>query len=390
MNMNRVVTFLKKQVVLVVAWILAVVSAFFVHPNSEYFSYIDWRSLGILWSLMTVMAAYQLNNVFEVIGKWLLGKVQKLWQLIFVLVFLCFFFSMFVTNDVALITFVPFAILILEACNCQKLMIPVIVLQTIAANLGSMLTPIGNPQNLYLFGLGGFTLGSFVKLMLPYSSLSLVLLIVCVVIVSKKEKSIELTNSANNLLLNEQNSETVDTVESKKSSWAVAKLAIFTVLFLLSILTVLHVLPYYVLVPIVFVFMMIFERKAIAKADYFLLLTFCGFFIFTGNIARIEFINKMLLNFVGGREVLCGVVASQVISNVPAALLLSGFSKSLSDLIIGVNLGGLGTLIASMASLISYKFYAASKNSQCGKYLMIFTIYNLIFLAVLVLENVML
>jgi len=382
--LEKIKSFIKQELILILALILAIFSCFIHLPSKEY---IDINVLGILFSLMLVVCGLKSVAFLDWLAYKLLQSCHTYKSVTGVLTIITFIASMFVTNDVALITFVPFAILILEACNCQKLMIPVIVLQTIAANLGSMLTPIGNPQNLYLFGLGGFTLGSFVKLMLPYSSLSLVLLIVCVIVVSKKEKAIELGNSANNLLLN---SEKTEASADKKSSIKIVKLVLFTVLFLLSILTVLHVLPYYILVPIVFVFMMIFERKAVAKADYFLLLTFCGFFIFTGNIARIDFINKMLQNFVGGREVLCGVAASQVISNVPASLLLSGFSKSLSDLIIGVNLGGLGTLIASMASLISYKFYAASKNSQSGKYMAVFTIYNLIFLAVLVLEKVLL
>lgn len=374
--MKALLNFIKKQAVLVVAWVLAIISAFFVHPDGKYFSYIDWRSLGILWSLMVVMAAFRLNGVFEAIGKWLLGKVKKLWQLVLVLVMLCFILSMFVTNDVALITFVPFAILILEACNCPNLLIPVIVLQTIAANLGSMLTPIGNPQNLYLFGLGGFTLGGFIKLMLPYSTLSLVLLVICVAILGRKEKG-ELAGGAEALGGGEKTA-------NKSAGFSLVKLVIFTVLFILSILTVLHLVPFYVLVPIVLVFMAIFERNSIIKADYFLLLTFIGFFIFTGNIARIDFINQQLKNFVGGREVLFGVAASQVISNVPAALLLSGFSKNISDLIIGVNLGGLGTLIASMASLISYKFYAEVKEAKTGKYMLVFTVSNIIFLAILI------
>lgn len=376
--MKAILNFLKKQVVLVVAWILAIISAFFVHPNAEYFSYIDWRSLGILWSLMAIMAAYRINGVFETIGKWLLGKVHKMGQLVLVLVLLCFILSMFVTNDVALITFVPFAILILEACNCQKLMIPVIVLQTVAANLGSMLTPIGNPQNLYLFGLGGFGLGQFVMLMLPYSALSLVLILICVFFIGNKEKGTVLENTG--LEMNE--------TETKGSNInPILKLIIFTVLFVLSILTVLHVIPFYVLVPIVFVCMLIFERKSIVKADYSLLLTFIGFFIFTGNISRIDFINQQLQHFVGGRELAFGIITSQVISNVPAALLLSGFSTNVSNLIVGVNLGGLGTLIASMASLISYKFYAASKDSKTGKFMVVFTCVNVVFLAILVLET---
>lgn len=378
--MKAVLNFLKKQVVLVVAWILAIISAFFVHPDSEYWSYIDWRSLGILWSLMAVMAAYRINGVFETIGKWLLGKVHKIGQLVLVLVLLCFILSMFVTNDVALITFVPFAILILEACNCQKLMIPVIVLQTIAANLGSMLTPIGNPQNLYLFSFGGFSLGDFVKIMLPYSALSLILLLICVFFIGQKEKGIVLENTGLEM----------EATEKGSSFNPVLKLIVFSVLFVISILTVLHVISFYVLVPLVFVCMLIFERKSIAQTDYSLLFTFIGFFIFTGNIARIDFINEQLQHLVGGHELFFGIVCSQVISNVPAALLLSGFSNDISKLIVGINLGGLGTLIASMASLISYKFYAASKDCKTGKYIAVFSGLSIVFLAVLVLETLIL
>lgn len=376
--MKALLNFLKKQVVLVVAWILAIVSAFFVHPDGEYWAYIDWRSLGILWSLMAVMAAFRINGVFETIGKWLLSKVHKIGQLVLVLVLLCFILSMFVTNDVALITFVPFAILILEACNCQNLLIPVIVLQTIAANLGSMLTPIGNPQNLYLFEFGSFELSDFIKVMLPYSTLSLVLLLICVFFIGQKKKGIILENTG----LEMQN----DKNESSNFN-PVLKLIVFSVLFVSSILTVLHIIPFYVLVPVVLIFMFIFERKSIVRVDYSLLFTFIGFFIFTGNIARIDFINEQLQYFVGGRELLFGIVCSQVISNVPAALLLSGFSTNISKLIVGINLGGLGTLIASMASLISYKIYATSKDCKTGKYIGTFTIVSLVFLAVLVLET---
>lgn len=391
-HINIILTFIKKQTVLVVAWILALISAFFVTPNKEYFSYIDWRSLGILWSLMVIMLGFQINGIFQIIGNWLLSKVHKLWQLILILVLLCFFLSMFITNDVALITFVPFAILILNSlpnkCKNDKLLIFVIVLQTIAANLGSMLTPIGNPQNLYLFGLGGFSLASFIKLMLPYSALSLFLLVICVAVLGRKFSfgSESFSQSfGDNGILTTQN----ENFSQNKNIFAL-KLCIFCALFVISILTVLHIISFYVLVPIVLIFMLIFERKSVLKADYFLLLTFIGFFIFTGNIAKIDFINEKLQNFVGGREILFGITSSQVISNVPAALLLSSFATNLSDLVIGVNLGGLGTLIASMASLISYKFYAETKDSKSGKYMFVFSAMNVLFLMILIILNFLL
>jgi len=389
--MNKILNFLKTQAVLVVAWILAIVSAFFVHPDSQYIKYIDWRSLGILWSLMAIMAALRINGVFEQIGSWLLGKVKRLWQLISVLIFLCFFLSMLVTNDVALITFVPFAILILEACNCEKLLIPVIVLQTIAANLGSMLTPIGNPQNLYLFGLGGFTLGSFIQIMLPYTAASFILLVLSILIIALRNKENSFQGGQTpQLTTGDSRGQTPleQRGQTSKLSGRIpkpVKLSIFAALFITAILTVLHIVPFYILVPVVLIFMALLQPKAIAKVDYSLLLTFVGFFIFTGNIARIDFINQQLQSFVGGKELLFGVVTSQFISNVPASLLLSGFSTSIPDLIVGVNLGGLGTLIASMASLISFKLYAANKDSKSGKYLLVFTALNILYLAILLL-----
>lgn len=384
--MKKIISFVRKQAVLVVAWLLAIISAFFVHPDAEYIGYIDFRSLGILWSLMVIMADFRMNGVFEKVGKWLLGKVHKMWQLAAVHVGLCFVLSMFVTNDVALITFVPFAILILQACDSEKLMIPVIVLQTIAANLGSMLTPIGNPQNLYLFGLGGFTLVDFVTLMLPYSSVSLILLIICVFVIGIREKGKSIT-APDDFSESEKQETTIykkGISEKSKRFEKITELIEYAVLFVFAILTVLHIFPIQFLILLILVDCIINRRNLISQADYALLFTFIGFFIFTGNIARIDFINEALQSFVGGREVLFGIAASQVISNVPAALLLSGFSESIANLIIGVNLGGLGTLIASMASLISYKFYAATKNSKSGKYMVVFTALNVAFLIVLV------
>lgn len=191
---EKIIVFVKKETVLVVAAILAVISAFFVHPDQAYIDYIDFRVLGILLSLMIIMAGVQNNGIFDEIGRRLLAHTKNTAQLAFVLVFLCFFSSMVITNDVALLTFVPFALLTLQKCGQERLMVPVIVLQTIAANLGSMLTPIGNPQNLYLYNLSEMNAGEFLVLMLPYTVVSGVLLALTIFVLSARKRKIRLTD----------------------------------------------------------------------------------------------------------------------------------------------------------------------------------------------------
>lgn len=374
---EKVIGFIKKDTVLCVATTLAMVSAFFVKPTLNYVNYIDFRVLGILLSLMTVMAGLQRNGLFDMIGSSLLKRTKNTMQLSLVLVFLCFFFSMFITNDVSLITFVPFAMLALRKCNQEKLLIPVIIVQTLAANLGSMLTPIGNPQNLYLYNLAEMKMSTFIGIIGPYTLASGILLLLSVAVVCRKKEKIEFT-------LEENNSDH----EIKKERLHLRrkthqKNAIYLILFLMSLLVVVRVLPYYVAFIVVFVTVFIMDRQVLKTVDYSLILTFIAFFIFTGNIGEIETIRNVLQEFVSGREVGVGIAASQVISNVPAALLLSGFTKDYAKLLVGVNIGGLGTLIASMASLISYKIYAHHYNEQKGKYFRWFTIANVGYLAVL-------
>ena len=189
---EKVIHFLKQETVLVVATVLAVISAFVVPPSAEYWSYIDWHVLGILLSLMIIMAGLQKTGLFDSIGARLLKKTKNTRQLAFILVFLCFFFSMLITNDVALFTFVPFAMIMLKKCRQEKLLIPILVFQTIGANLGSMLTPIGNPQNLYLYNLSGMGIGEFMGVMLPYAILSGILLCLGILICCKKESITEM------------------------------------------------------------------------------------------------------------------------------------------------------------------------------------------------------
>lgn len=374
---EKVIGFIKKDTVLCVATTLAMVSAFFVKPTLNYVNYIDFRVLGILLSLMTVMAGLQRNGLFDMIGSSLLKRTKNTMQLSLVLVFLCFFFSMFITNDVSLITFVPFAMLTLRKCNQEKLLIPVIIVQTLAANLGSMLTPIGNPQNLYLYNLAEMKMSTFIGIIGPYTLASGILLLLSVAVVCRKKEKIEFTLEENN------SDHEIEKERLHLRRKTHQKNAVYLILFLMSLLVVVRVLPYYVAFMVVFVTVFIMDRQVLKTVDYSLILTFIAFFIFTGNIGEIETIRNVLQEFVSGREVGVGIAASQVISNVPAALLLSGFTRDYAKLLVGVNIGGLGTLIASMASLISYKIYAHHYNEQKGKYFRWFTIANVGYLAVL-------
>ena len=379
--MEKLKDFVKKEVVLVVAAVLAIVSMLVVPPDKEYIGYIDFSTLSILFSLMAVMAGLQTVGVFREIAEKLLGKVRKVWQLVLILVMLCFFFSMFITNDVALITFVPFTFIILELLGDeteQKLMIPVVVLQTIAANLGSMLTPIGNPQNLYLYGQAGMGVGEFMLLLLPYTLVSFLLLLVLCLYFGKRSDTYADPEAMGRF----QNMTSKTHLSGGK--WDIPR---YLVLFVLCLLTVAKVkwFPYWITLLVVIIALLIFDRKLFPKIDYSLLLTFVGFFVFIGNMGRIPAFREFLQGIIAGNEVLTAVISSQVISNVPAALLLSGFTNHYEALILGTNLGGLGTLIASMASLISYKYIVKENKCSKGAYFGFFTVANVLFLVILLL-----
>ncbi len=379
--MKKLLTFIKKEIVLCAALLLAVLSAFVIPPDREYAGYIDYRTLAILFSLMSVMAGLQKLGLLHRIAQGLLGRVKSRRGLILILVLLCFFSSMLITNDVALITFVPFTFTVLgmmgEEQRC-KLVLPLIAMQTIAANLGSMLTPIGNPQNLYLYGKAEVSIGEFVWLMLPYTLLSLLLLTGWALILGGGGRGRLEPRQISGMSL-----ESGESGESGKT--AILRLVAYLTLFGLCLLAVAHVLPWQAALAAVLVTVSVTDRKVLRKVDYSLLLTFVGFFIFIGNMGRIPVFRDFLQNVVTGRETYAAVAASQIISNVPAALLLSGFTDNYRGLIIGTNLGGLGTLIASMASLISYKYVAKEEGGRKGAYIGIFTVSNLVFLVVLLI-----
>lgn len=370
--MKKILAFWKKETVLCIALLLAVISSFVVVPDRAYLDYIDFRTLAILFCLMSVMAGLQKVGVFQWVAEGLLKRVQSIRALVLILVMLCFFFGMLITNDVALITFVPFTFIVLKLLGEERkkqYIIPVVVMQTIAANLGSMLTPIGNPQNLYLYGKAGLGLGEFLWLMLPYTALSLVILLVWCLLQGKGEKE------ALQIQFEKQTS-----LKGKE-----LPLAVYMTLFLVSILVVAHIIPYPAALVIVLLTVFFLDKKVLLQVDYSLLLTFIGFFIFIGNMGRVPIFRELLQSLITGNEVMTAIVSSQVISNVPAALLLSGFTGDYAALIVGTNLGGLGTLIASMASLISYKFLAREESGRKGAYLLYFTLVNICFLVPLVI-----
>lgn len=347
------------------AFVLAVISCFLVPPDMGYTQYIDTHTLALLFSLMAVMAGFQKAGIFDKISSIILSHTGSQKELSFVLVSLCFFGSMLITNDVALITFVPLGILVLKTAKMESSLPVVVTLMTIAANLGSMLTPIGNPQNLYLYTLSGLSLWQFLQITAPYTILCAILLVVGVLGLPTQKGSLRIQMNQPTISLNHS--------------------ILYFILFVLALFCVAGLLSVWILLAVVVVSVALLDRAVLKKVDYSLLATFAAFFVFIGNMGRMSAFHDFVQKIVLGNEQITAVVASQIISNVPAALLLSGFTHEWAQLIIGTNLGGLGTLIASMASLISYKQIASQYPHQKGRYLLIFSLWNIGFLAVLLI-----
>ena len=355
-------SFVRRETVLSVALLLALVSAFFVPPSAEYIGYIDWDTLALLFSLMAVMKGYQKAGLFVVLANCLLRRAHTSRALMAVLVFLPFVTSMVVTNDVALITFVPFGLLVLRMAGQERQVVPLVVLQTLAANLGSMLTPMGNPQNLYLYAKSGMGFWALCALMLPYVAVSAVCIAAAVML---------------------RRASPVATVAVPVKLSGAKSLGVYTIGLALCMLGLFDIVPPLVVALVTAVYMFAADRSLLGAIDYSLLGIFAAFFIFIGNISGIDVFRSFLSDALTGHVELAAVLASQVTSNVPAALLLSGFTTEWNGLIIGCNLGGLGTLIASMASLISYKAVTREYPQQRGRYFLSFTASNVVLLALL-------
>ena len=360
--MSRVKDFVKQELTLCAAFAAALVSCFFVPPDGAYWSYIDFRTLALLYCLMVVVAGLRHAGVFAALAHRLCERAGSVRLLGLMLVLLCFFRAMLLTNDVALLTFVPFAVVVLGMAHQEKELIWVVVLQTVAANLGSVLTPVGNPQNLYLYSRYGLGMGDFLSATLPLWLLSLLAVLLL---------SLRLPKARVEVFLGE-----APCVDKKG-------LILYLALFLLCLLAVLRLLAWQWMLGVLVLVLLVLDRQRLRKADFLLLLTFVCFFVFSGNLARIGAVEALLRRLLAGRELLTAALTSQVISNVPAALLLSGFTEAGRELLLGVNIGGLGTPVASLASLISLKLYAHSEHTSSGKFLGLFSLVNFSLLALL-------
>ena len=358
----KVIRFVKKNIVFFIAALAAVVSCFFVPPDKEYLNYFDWKTLSCLFITLAVICALRNIKFFTILARKLVIMTGNLRTLFVLLIVITFIGSMIIANDMALITFLPLGYFALSVAKQEKYMAYLFVLQNISANLGGMLTPFGNPQNLYLYSYFNIPTGEFCLIMLPAFLLAVSLLLVACIPV----KSIKFT-------LNEKFPEKLN----------IPKTILYIVLFLISILIVFRIIPFgvgLILIPVVLFFV---DRESLKMVDYGLLGTFFFFFIFAGNLARIDAVNTLMSSLLEKDTLIVSILSCQVISNVPSAILLSKFTSDYPALLLGVNIGGTGTLIASLASLITFNEFRVLYPKQTKKYILVFTGLNIAFVVIL-------
>lgn len=362
--------FVKREMTFSIAFVLTVLAmVFFPLGVGEYIEAIDFRILALLFSLMSVSAGLRRSGFFRDVSTLLLRKASDFRRLSLLLVTIVFFTSMLVTNDVALIVFVPFTLMILEGRAGENSLIYLVVMETIAANLGSMATPVGNPQNLFLYSYYGFSASSFFSIILPLVAVSYVLVAVSTVLLCSENANIAIPSS--------------ETKENMKES------LLFFFLLFLALLSVFRVLDYRILLLIVVAALLVFDRKIFFDVDYILLLTFVCFFIFSTTMGRIPAVRDFLVVLMDENALVTSMLTSQVISNVPSAVLLAPFSTDGEALLVGTDIGGLGTPVASLASLISMKFFFARPSASKGRYMAVFLVLNFAFLLVLYLFHLL-
>ena len=353
----------KNNVVLLVAIAAAAVTCFFVPFDAEYAGYFDWSTLACLFSTLAVVAAFKNIRFFVWLADIIVRRFKNMRNIALALVFVTFFGSMVMANDMALVTFLPLGYFVLDSCGNKKQTAFVFIMQNIAANLGGMLTPFGNPQNLYLYSYFSIPTGEFFAIMaIPFAAAFFMILGIC-------------------LFVKPEPADLQGVPQKTPSVW---RSVVYGLLFALSLLIVFRVFPYYWGLVAVVVALLVLDWRALVHVDYSLLLTFCAFFVFSGNLARIPAVEETLGALVEKDPLAVGVLSCQVISNVPSSVLLSKFTENYPALLIAVNAGGLGTPIASLASLITLNTYRRMMPGQTGKYIVKFLIYNFAFLVVLV------
>ena len=358
----RILTFFKKNVVFTIALVLACATAILVPPDKQYLKYFDLKTLSCLFMTLAVICALKNIHFFSITAEKIVKLTGNTRTAILALVYITFIGSMLIANDMALITFLPLGYFVLSSTGQERYMAYTFILQNISANLGGMLTPFGNPQNLYLYTKFNIPTGEFVKIMLPPFLLAVALLTVCSLAVKKSK----LTISSQEL-----------------PKLPVKRTLIYLVLFALTIAIVFRWIPYWVgliLVPVVLLFM---DKKALKQVDYPLLLTFAAFFVFSGNLSRVDFIRDQLTALLSKNTLIVSVASCQVLSTVPSSILLSPFTQNYRSLLVGVNIGGTGTLVASLASLITFREYTKLYKNKTRQYLGMFTALGFGFLIIL-------
>lgn len=375
--MKKVIALLKKELMLTVSVAAAIVSLFITPPSVALLKDIDWKTLTTLFMMLTVLEGFKKENLFRPVIL-LTKKMKSMLGLSFFLVFSVFFSSMFVTNDVSLIIFVPLTILLFRAGNKEKYILPVISMENIAAVRGSMLMPFGSPQNLFIFGQSGISVFTFVLHMLPLWIFSGALLSCFIVFLYRKDRKEAIDFDEN----------TVTSLWTKERK---PQRIVYTALFAMILLTIVTRTSLWWAAAIVcFLAVLIADRKTLVKTDYVLLLTFFCFFLFSSSVAANPSISAFLSEAVANREYWWGILLSQLISNVPASIVLYPFTKNVPALLYGVDSAGLCTLIGSLASVINYRIYVREYPGRGGKFIKYFTLISLAFFAFVVIPGYLL
>ena len=360
----KIAEFAKKNIVMLVAMLAAAITCFIIPPDDAYLDYFDVKTLTCLFCVLAVVCALKNINFFYMLAKKIVRVFKNARMSILALVYITFIGSMLIANDMALLTFLPLGMFVLTTTGKSKHMAFTFIMQNIAANLGGMLTPFGNPQNLYLYTKFQIPTLEFMSIMAPPFVMAVVLITLCCIVFVKPEP-LEL--------------------QDEPMTMPVGRTVIYMLLFALAIAIVFRGIPYWIgliVIPIVLMFM---DRQALKMVDYPLLFTFVFFFIFSGNMARIDLVRNIFSMLLEKSTLLFSVASCQVISNVPSAILLSQFTQNYKELLLGVNIGGVGTLIASLASLITFREYTKQNKGKTGDYVLLFTVFNFAFLVVLAL-----
>ena len=355
--------FIRANAVMMTAFIAAAVTSFIVPPDSEYLSYFDFKTLTCLFCVLAIVGALRNIRFFSMLARSIIKLFKNVRMCTLALVYITFIGSMLIANDMALLTFLPLGYFVLSAAHKEKQMAFTFVMQNIAANLGGMLTPFGNPQNLYLYSKFDIPTGEFMSIMAPPFAVAITLITVCCLFVRPEHME----------------------VPDEPIRLPKARTLIYLLAFALSIVIVFRGIPYWIGLIVIPVLLFFMDRRALASVDYPLLLTFVFFFIFAGNMSRIPEVSRLFSGLLDRDTLVFSTLSCQLISNVPSAILLSQFTQNYPALLVGVNIGGTGTLIASLASLITFREYCYHNPTRKLYYVGVFSAFNFGFLAVLLL-----